>query len=207
MPCVIDHLPLAVLQAAEVFRTALPIALVAGIAIILLHLIVSLFRRKATGPRRPWRWWEALIYLGAVAVIGYLGFTSFVAVYRFGGIGGWWLLAHMVGAGAMLVMLPVLAVMWADANRFQFASDDQADSPAQFLGLTKVAYWTILLSGLIVSGTMVVSMLPWLGTEGQELLLNVHRYAGLVCVVAAGVHLYGVLAGMLRSRTAQVRPG
>jgi hypothetical protein len=201
MSSLLNHLPVAAAsKAAEVFRAALPIALAVGIVIIVLHFAVFLVRRKAAGPRKPWHWWESPMYLGAVAIIGYLGFTSLVAVYRLGGIGGWWLLAHMFGAGAMVVMLPVLAVVWADANRFQLGGDRSAAS--KFLGLTKLAFWTILASGLLVSGTMIASMLPWLGSGGQRLLLDVHRYAGLVCVVAASVHVYGVLAGMLRKKAA-----
>lgn len=191
----INALPFAAAShAGETFRTILPYGLLAGAAIVVLHLVASRFG-KAAGPRKPLRWWESLVYLGVVAIIAWLGLTSFVAVYRAGAIGGWWLFAHMCGAGAMVGALPVLALMWADANRFQLgvAADSETAASQQFLGLAKVAFWTILISGLVVSGTMIVSMLPWLGTNGQQLMLDVHRYAGLVCVVAAGLHLYAVL--------------
>jgi len=93
----------------------------------------------------------------------------------------------------MVAALPVLALMWADSNRFQIGPADSGPAePVQFLAIAKLAYWTVLASGLVVAGTMIVSMLRWLGTPGQQLMLDVHRYAGLVCVVAAGVHLYGV---------------
>lgn len=196
----ICRLPIAASShSGEIFRIALPLGLLAGAAIVLLHLVITRFCGKAP-QRRPWRWWEALIYLGTLGIIACLGFTAFAAVLRLGAIGGWWLFAHMCGAGALVAALPVLALMWADSNRLQIGPAGSGPAePVQFLAIAKVAYWTILASGLVVSGTMIVSMLPWLGTPGQQLMLDVHRYAGLVCVVAAGVHLYGVALRRLSS--------
>ncbi len=122
-----------------------------------------------------------MIYLGTLGIIACLGFTAFAAVLRLGAIGGWWLFAHMCGAGALVAALPVLALMWADSNRLQIGPAGSGPAePVQFLAIAKVAYWTILASGLVVAGTMVVSMLPWLGTPGQQLMLDAPlRGAGL----------------------------
>jgi cytochrome b subunit of formate dehydrogenase len=54
-------------------------------------------------------------------------------------------------------------------------------------------FWVILVAGLIVIGTMILSMLPVFGTHGLELLLAIHRYAGLAVVAATVLHLYATL--------------
>ena len=40
---------------------------------------------------------------------------------------------------------------------------------------------------------MLLSMLPLFDTEGLHGLLDIHRYSGLLLVVATMFHLYGVL--------------
>ena len=50
----------------------------------------------------------------------------------------------------------------------------------------------ILVSGFIVTMTMLVSMLPIFGTDGLHTLLDLHRYSGLVVVIALALHFYGV---------------
>ena len=54
-------------------------------------------------------------------------------------------------------------------------------------------FWLFLLAGLVLILTTMVSMLPLFGSEGLEVLLNLHRYAGLLAVVALVIHLYCVL--------------
>jgi cytochrome b subunit of formate dehydrogenase len=126
-----------------------------------------------------------------------LGVTSFVAMIRFGALGGWWLFIHMFGAGAFTVALPVLALTWCQANRFgcsaQPACDEGQAPTSRFPCLAKAMFWVILAAGLVVTGTMLLSMLPLFGTQGLELLLDVHRYAGLAVVAAMILHLYAAL--------------
>ena len=54
-------------------------------------------------------------------------------------------------------------------------------------------FWIILAAGLVTSLTMLFSMLPLFGTDGLHDLLDIHRYSGLVVVVAAILHFYGVV--------------
>ena len=137
------------------------------------------------------------MYLGTLASVTVLGVTSFVAMIRFGALGGWWLFIHMFGAGAFTVVLPVLALTWCQANRFGCSAQpagDQGQSPAsRFPCLAKAMFWVILAAGLVVTGTMLLSMLPLFGTHGLELLLDIHRYAGLAVVAALILHLYAAL--------------
>ncbi len=175
-------------NASGMFRGILPFALLGVLVVLVVHLVLVLARRRGSVPRSPWGWWEWLVYSGTVVSVAVLGVTSFVAMIRFGALGGWWLFIHMFGAGVFTVVLPVLALTWCEANRFarpsQVAGAEGQEQPSRFLRLAKAMFWVILAAGLLVTGTMLLSMLPVFGTEGQELLLDIHRYAGLAVVAA-----------------------
>lgn len=184
-------------SASVVFRGILPLTLLGVLVVAVVHLILVLARRRGTVPRSCWGWWASLVYLGTLASVAVLGVTSFVAVIRFGTLGGWWLFIHMFGAGVFTFVLPVLALTWCEASLFgrpaPAAGAEGQTPPARFLGLAKAMFWVILAAGLTVIGTMIVSMLPVCGTDGLQLLLDIHRYAGLVVVAATVLHLYAAL--------------
>ena len=183
------------------FRGILPFALFGILVVIAIHLALTFSRRRASGDRPSWNWWERLVYLATLASVAVLGITAFYAVLASGTLGGWSLFAHMFGAGLFTVVLPVLALTWCEANwcccGCASAGDDQPPV-SRFSRVSKLTFWLILASGLVVTGTMLLSMLPLFGTHGLELLLEIHRWAGLIVVVAAVLHLYGVLAARLR---------
>jgi len=182
---------------SALFLVLLPTALLVVLVVIVAHLILVLARRRGSVPRSPWGWWAWLVYLGTLASVAVLGITSIVAMLQFGALGGWWLFVHMFGAGAFTFVLPLLAVTWCEANRFgrppQTAGAEGQERPSRFLRLAKTMFWLILAAGLIVIGTMILSMLPVFGTGGLELLLDIHRYAGLAVVAATVLHLYAAL--------------
>jgi hypothetical protein len=184
-------------NASGLFQGILPFALLAVLVVVVVHLIWTLTHRRPAGARSPWGWWARLVYLGTLGSVAVLGVTSFVAMIRFGALGGWWLFIHMFGAGAFTVALPVLALTWCQANRFgcsaQPACDEGQAPTSRFPCLAKAMFWVILAAGLVVTGTMLLSMLPLFGTQGLELLLDVHRYAGLAVVAAMILHLYAAL--------------
>ncbi|MEX2216026.1 MAG: hypothetical protein WD768_18080, partial [Phycisphaeraceae bacterium] len=172
-------------------------------AVLLLHLLVSLARGK--GERRPrWAILTKLIYLGTVITVLILGVTSFYSVLDHGAMHGWFLLLHVASAGGFVVCLMLIAIIWAMPSQFCFGSTParpaEPGTPrpvAKFGSLTKLSYWLILISGLVTAGTMLISMLPLLGTESLLQMITLHRYAGLLLVVATLVHLYTVFLGKL----------
>lgn len=184
-------------NASGLFQGILPFALLAVLVVVVAHLIWALGHRRPAVSRAPWGWWECLVYLGTLASVAVLGVTSFVAMIRFGVLDGWWLFIHMFGAGVFTVVLPVLAVTWCQANRFgcsALRAGDEGPCPAsRFRGLAKFMFWLILAAGLAATGTMLLSMLPLFGSHGLELLLDIHRYAGLAVVAAMILHLYAAL--------------
>jgi hypothetical protein len=200
---------------AAAYPRVIAAALIAAGAVIVLHLLIALLR-GATGVRPKWNWLSRLIYLGFFASVAVLAGTSFYAVIAHGAMHGWFLLLHLFGAGAFVVLLPLIALQWSFACRF-FQKKPQSPVPAdpalppalarkvnpprtppqRFSWLGKLAFWLILISGVATAGSMLLSMLPLLGTDDMLAAINVHRYAGLVCVVALMVHFYTVLLGKM----------
>ena len=82
-------------QPGEAFKAILPFVLVATVAFILLHLVVSLLGGRAKLTRRRWGWFASLVYVTTVVSVATLGATSFYAVLRFGALEGWWMFAHV----------------------------------------------------------------------------------------------------------------
>jgi len=188
----------------EVFPEVLIAGLVGTGVVIFIHLVFVLVGRKPSTRRRRWNLWEKLVYFGILVSVAMLGATAFYAVLRHGAMHGWWLFAHMFGAGAFTGVLPLLAITWARANRFgrEPAADSTPDAetpedavtPApRFFWLPKFLFWLVIVSGLVVILTMLLSMLPLFGTEGLLNLLDLHRYSGLLAVIALTLHFYCVL--------------
>ena len=197
------HLSLLIADVAshpgDGFRKVLPFVLGGAVVLVVLHLIIS---RSGRGGVTRWNWWEKLLYLATVASIAVLGVTSFGAMMRFGILDGWILFAHMFGAGALVAILPLLSLTWCEANRFGGPppSERVRDYKPRFFWFSKAMFWTILAGGLVVTMTMLLSMLPLFGTDGLQALLAIHRYAGLVVVIAVIFHLYSVLRRQLGAK-------
>lgn len=186
------------------FSRILLYALVGLLVVIVLHFLLSLIGRQAARARTKWTYWEILVYLGVLGSVAVLGTTAFYAVLKFGSMHGWILFAHMFGAGAFVAVLPVVALTWCEANRLTAGPEagsltDPGPAP-RFFWFPKLMFWLLVTGGFVVTMTMLLSMLPLFGTEELEELLEIHRYSGLVVVVAVALHLYCVLLQRLRWR-------
>jgi cytochrome b subunit of formate dehydrogenase len=186
----------------KIYPTLLAAALGGTAVMVFLHLLLALLGGRAAKPRHRFNIWEKLVYLGALVSVAVLGITSFYTVLRFGGMHGWWLFAHMFGAGALTGVLPLLALTWCAANRFGRMTEQQREEPVwpRFFWIPRVMFWLFLLAGFTVLITMLVSMLPIFGTDGLKILLDIHRYAGLLAVVTLLIHFYCVLLQRLQLR-------
>ena len=194
---------------AGAYAALLPYVLGVALAVILLHLVASLVLRP-NPPRWTARWnlWEKLIYLVTLLAVGVLAVTSFYAVLTVGHMLGWMLYVHLLGAGPFVVLLLLIALTWAHACRFgprklEVNANDiaaNASEALRFGWLAKISFWIMLAAGVATAGTMLVSMLPLLDTVAMQNMITLHRYAGLVLVVAVIFHFYGVWLGKLGLR-------
>ena len=198
-----------------VYNDVLAASLIALGVVLVLHLIIALATRgkaKSLGGRRPrWSMWERLVYLAVMGSVVLLGATAFYSVLTVGAMHRWALFLHLMGAGAFVVVLALVALTWclpslftpgpaARASQGKPKADGdppQLPSPVKFSTLTKCSFWIMLIAGVVTAGTMLLSMLPMFDTHAMHQMLDAHRYSGLLLFVAAMVHLYSVILGRM----------
>ncbi len=155
-----------------------------------------------------------LIYLLALLCFVVLLITGFYPVLVYGEhLSGFLLMLHATFAPVFAACLAVLVVFWADNCRFdknycpwlQRVLGREAVNkagvkryeprPSDGLGelLRKICFWLIILLALPVILSVVLSMFPFFGTDGQEFLLNLHRYSTLLLALVAIVHTYLII--------------
>jgi hypothetical protein len=178
------------------------VQLVLAIAVVMLvvhFLLAAGTRHKGAGLRKRFGWFERVIYFFTFVIVMVLGFTAFYSVIRFGHMHRWLLLVHLMAAGAFVVLIALLAVTWCVPARFGRGVDCRPDAheAGRFNALTKLTYWLMLLAGLATAAPMLLSMLPLLDTDLMRDMLNLHRYAGLLLVIATVLHVYGVWLGRM----------
>lgn len=146
-----------------------------------------------------------LVYLVALVCFVVLVITGFYPVLVQGEhLSGYLLMVHATFAPVFAGCLAVLALMWADNCRFdkgdwpwlqKLLHGEAAAKPAGAkcrLG-QKICFWLIVLLALPVILSIVLGMFPLFGTEGQEFLLNLHRYSTLLLAAAAILHTYLII--------------
>ncbi len=146
-----------------------------------------------------------LIYLLALLCFVVLLITGFYPVLVYGEhLSGFLLMLHATFAPVFAACLAVLVVFWADNCRFdknywpwlQRVLGREAVNKAgvkKYELLRKICFWLIILLALPVILSVVLSMFPFFATDGQEFLLNLHRYSALLLALAAIVHTYLVI--------------
>lgn len=183
----------------NMYAKAAVLTLVLTLIIALAHLALS--RRRPLPPRRRWRLGEVLVYLGFIASTAVLGASAICAMVQHGVMHGWFLWLHLSAAGAFVVLLAIMALMWAEASRFRpNATEIERRMPQRFTTFAKAMYWAVVLTGALSIATILVNMWSFLGTQGQVRTIAVHRYLGLVLVAVAVLHLYAVSLGRLGRR-------
>jgi hypothetical protein len=100
-------------------------------------------------------------------------------------LSGYLLLLHTVTGGVFAVTLAGTAVLRGRANMCTCTGDAEAESCG--CG-RKVCFWVMASSGLALVLSILSAMVPLLGTHGQHLALEVHRYAALLFLLAAIFH-------------------
>jgi len=143
-----------------------------------------------------------LVFLLALLCFVVLAVTGFVPRVVFGeAISGYWLMVHATAAPVFAACVAVLAVLWADKNRFDKSywswlnkivrhQPRNAAAPEKYELKLKICFWAILVLSLPVIGSAVLSMFSLLGTHWQELCLQLHRYSTLLLSLFAIAYLY-----------------
>jgi hypothetical protein len=127
-----------------------------------------------------WGRFRKLICLLALLAFAVLFLTGFGPLFFGCRLSSWLLMIHATFAPILAVCLVVLAFGWASAMVFCGRSDM----------LLKLCFWLLLVLSLPLALSMVLSMFRWFGTDGQKLLLELHRWCALAFGSAAFLFLY-----------------
>lgn len=169
--------------------------------IIVLHLLakgLKLLKHPRAG--RKLGKFEKLTYLATLIAIGILAFSAFIPILTDGYMGGWPLFIHSVIAGAFLLVITLLTILWAEdhtpsCNNAQNADSNSKTNNSPFRCGAKLCFWILQIGCLLAIGSMLATMLPVLSTANQHLMHGIHRYAGLIVVLSGILHAYLVLIG------------
>lgn len=166
-------------------------------------ILRALERMRTVRPEEMTEDWRGLVYSLTVVSFILLALTGFVPVVFFGKpVSGFVLLFHAFAAPVFAVGLAILALLWAHHHRFdkndwqsslhvfRRKAASQKSSPRITRLGQKISFWLILLLSLPVIVSIILSMVPLFGTQGQTVLLHLHGYAALLLVIAAVTSFY-----------------
>lgn len=128
----------------------------------------------------------ALICIGLVAALT----VTAAPTWSGDSISGKPLLFHMAAGGALVVVLPIYALVGAANNSRKSAAVTEIGQR-----LHSVSFWSLLALGWVTIGTVFVCMLPIPSTDQMHQLILWHAVAGYGMTIAA----IGLLVGWMLS--------
>ncbi|MCB0260682.1 MAG: hypothetical protein KDI38_20995 [Calditrichaeota bacterium] len=156
---------------------------------------IATLRREGLGSD-PLLWLRLTYRLGLLS-FALLALSGLLPLMITGGhLSGWLLLLHLLAAPVFALCLAVLALaggyrlrLSADAWKTEKIGAESTRRPHPQT-LMKLSAWAILLLGLPVIISIGLSMFPFYGTIGQNNLLLLHGFSGLLLTVVMAFHLY-----------------
>jgi len=149
--------------------------------------------------------WERFLHLVLAVTFLVLAVTGFWASIGWGGpMTGYTLMIHTTCGAVFAVAVAAMLVTWAADHAFTDADcrwlagggccSTRADLPAgRFNASDKIYFWLAAPLTLALLLTMLLSMVPVLGTAGQHLMYEVHRWCALGMVVLTIWHGYATV--------------
>ncbi|HEX9653751.1 MAG TPA: hypothetical protein VGA99_08565 [bacterium] len=151
-------------------------------------------------------WRRLILFLLRVSFAALL-ITGFIPVLIGSAVSGFVLILHLLAAAVFAIGLMTISLLQAHQQRFN-GSDWQSlrhliekksvtkKLQAQILVLAnKITFWLILLLALPLLGSILLSMYPLFGTDGQRVLLLWHGYSALLLFIVVVVRLYLIKSG------------
>jgi len=103
---------------------------------------------------------------------------------------GYLLLTHVASGAVFALSLSLLVVFWAEVCRFGAAANER-DRP-RFPGAgRKICFWLVTIAGLGLILSALLSMFPFLGTKGQQWMMDAHGLSTFLVLLT--VLVYGLL--------------
>jgi cytochrome b subunit of formate dehydrogenase len=135
---------------------------------------------RPNSPRQRW------IFLGMLLSFLYLALSGLVfAVFFSGPLRGIFLMAHVSLGGLFAVCLDLVIFIRARVYDFGVEIDPRGAQTGRLLFVSRLLFWVFAGSGLLLTLTALLMMLPWFAQPGHALILDLHRYSALVAVLSA----------------------
>lgn len=169
-------------------QVLIAVAVIVAVVLVLATLVLYTTSRHSQGGRSR-HWLSKLVYGAYLFLIAVLAVTAFGSLLATGHVLGYALLFHVAASGGFVFLMVAIAFLYLPTGA------DQADGRSgrrESWWAPRWSAWALVISSLVVAGTMLVSMLPVLDTEGLLEMATLHRYAGLAVVISAIFHLYSL---------------
>jgi hypothetical protein len=146
-----------------------------------------------------------LFYSLTAALFFVLAVTGFIPVIFGIHLTGVLLIIHVTVAPFFVLSLMFTILLWAHHKQFDIRDFEYVfgNNPTNRLGVQKnllwqkVGFWSFLVFSIPAILSIILGMYPLFGTDGQENLLDVHRYSVLILMFISGFYL------ILKIRTAR----
>jgi hypothetical protein len=110
---------------------------------------------------------ERTVYLAFCVTLALLVLSSILPLAVGSHMRGWLLILHMTAAPVFAVAVALLALLWADRS--------------------SVVLWVIFAASFTSIVSALFCMMTWFGSDWQRCLLDTHRVASMVLLIAAAV--------------------
>lgn len=163
----------------------LPVGLSTVVIILLGAIGVLVLGKTRNVPAKPRPWFINVAYLFFSGIVAGLAASSFGSILQQGSMSEYALQAHVALGGAFVFLLLFIAWVYLPSGIGE----------GEFMRWRgeRWSAWLLVISGLIVAGTMLFSMLPALNTSELIQMIGVHRLAGLATIVAISLHSCALL--------------
>jgi formate dehydrogenase subunit gamma len=205
----------------SLFQIVSIVGILGALGACVLHYLAVGRRRPHPGHGRRgvlrYNLWERFLHLVLLATFVVLAVTAFWASIGWGGpMTGYSLMIHTTCGAVFAVAVAAMLLTWAADHAF--ADHDcrwltgggccsvRGDLPAgRFNAGDKIYFWLAAPLTLVLLLSMLLSMMPVFGTAGQHLMYDLHRWAGLILLVATLWHAYATTAAKPGGLTAILR--
>ena len=184
------------------YRTAVLWVFLAVVAIVVVDLVLRLVLRRH-GPdgavRRAgsglFRWLRVAVNVVGFAALFLAASTSLSALLATseGQLTGDRLMWHVGTAPAFALAAVAITLFWAHRNRFSATDWGRLTSAAWALPLRKLFFWIAVALAIPTLVSILAAMFPLFGTDGQQTLVEIHRYCALPLSAAGLLFAYFAL--------------
>ena len=148
----------------------------------------------------------------SISVISFIGLalTGLIPFFLFGeSMGSIFLIIHVTIAPFFVLALMFCAIFMGHFQQFDNSDYNDLKKMRFKKGIinpnnysknvwSKIYFWLILVFSVPAILSIILSMFPYFGTEGQIIMLNIHRYSTLVLVVISFLYIDLSMSSIIR---------